>query len=270
MKNAPFKKKISFTDKNKNRFNVDVEIAYPHIMQGGKRVPNSKLKLQFSASGDFGGSSGQCLDSIVAANDAQQHLVDLWKDYHLDTIPAGFLHDLTDIIADIEKAEEAREFVEYADDAQLLRIIEEKTEFTDRDAQLCAAFVKMFQLKMDDLADIKIDGNECTVEGFDYLAGNDDDMNDAVKEEIKNSCWAFNPGFLAEQTDLPIQVFEALVQQCESAQEAIEKLIDKTCGMDEFCEAAESADGRGHFLNRYSGDEESAEVEGITFYAYRQ
>lgn len=272
MKNVPFCKKLNFTDANKNRFEVEVEIEYPHITHGlkGRRVPNSELSLQFSASGNYGGSSGQCLDSINPHNNAQQKLVDMWKEYHLKSIPKGFLNDLTAIISDIEKAENEREEIEFADDAQLLKIIEEKTDFTDRDAQLCAAFVKMFDLKMDDLTDVEIDGNECKVQGIDYLAGNDDDMNDAVKEEIKRTCWAFNPSFLAEQTDLPIEVFEALVEKCEGAQDAIEKLIDKTCGMDEFAEAAESADGRAHFLNRYDGNEEEAEVEGITFYAYRQ
>ncbi len=38
---------------------------------------------------------------------------------------------------------------------------------------------------------------------------------------------------------------------------------------DEFVSQAISADGRGHFLNTYDGNENEQTIEGTTFYIYR-
>ena len=55
-------------------------------------------------------------------------------------------------------------------------------------------------------------------------------------------------------------------KKCEGANDAILALIKKTDGgLDGFVEDAISADGRGHFLSSYDGDEN----EENGFYIYR-
>lgn len=53
-------------------------------------------------------------------------------------------------------------------------------------------------------------------------------------------------------------------KHCEDANDTIRALIDNSCGLDDFVEAAISADGRGHFLNSYDSNE--YEVDGFFIY----
>jgi len=107
----------------------------------------------------------------------------------------------------------------------------------------------------------------------DYRVLTDEEADEAVKEEIENSVWAFKAEFILYECDLPLELAPAIQtfqeEKCESANEAILELIEKTCGLDEFVESAISADGRGHFLSSYDGDEYEETVEGTTFYIYR-
>ena len=101
--------------------------------------------------------------------------------------------------------------------------------------------------------------------GNDYAVGTDEEADVAVAENIENSAWTFNADFLASQTGLPQEVFEALQPQCENANEAIIACIRQTCGLDKFLSAAVQADGRGHFLSSYGG----TEIEEQGFFIYK-
>src|SRR4051812_27567705 len=70
------------------------------------------------------------------------------------------------------------------------------------------------------------------------------------------------PSFLAEMTDFDQEVFEAIADngKCESNNDVIYNTIKKTCGIDTFVEAAISADGRGHFMSSYDGNENEETV----------
>ena len=81
----------------------------------------------------------------------------------------------------------------------------------------------------------------------EYLVLNEEEREERVTDYIKQSLWAFNASFLAGETGLPEEVFTALNEKCESGNEAIEKLIEKTCGMESFVDAATSADVTGIF-----------------------
>lgn len=91
----------------------------------------------------------------------------------------------------------------------------------------------------------------------DYLVFTDDEADLYAYENVKQTLWAFNPDFLAGETGLPVEVFQALADsyRCEGNNDAIEKMIDATCGLYSFVQAAISVDGRGHFMNSYDGDE---------------
>lgn len=109
----------------------------------------------------------------------------------------------------------------------------------------------------------------------DYLVLTDKEADEKAAKYIKDSLWAFNAEFLAAQTDLPVEVFTAIIEngKCESNNDVMEQIINKSGDMEEFISSAISADGRGHFMSSYDGNEneESINVEGerFTFYIYR-
>lgn len=94
------------------------------------------------------------------------------------------------------------------------------------------------------------------IDGVEYAFAPDDAAADlACAEYIEQSLWAFNSDFLAGETDLPSEVFEILARQCEAGNDAILKIVERTCSLDSLVESAIGADGRGHFLNSYDGCE---------------
>jgi len=104
--------------------------------------------------------------------------------------------------------------------------------------------------------------------GNDYLVLTDSEADEKAKEYILDSVWAFNASFLAGETGIDEEVFTAIQanDRCESNNSAILRLIDDE---DSFVESAISADGRGHFMNSYDGNENEENVFGDTYYIYR-
>ena len=102
-----------------------------------------------------------------------------------------------------------------------------------------------------------------------FLVLTDEEADAHARQYIEESVWAFNASFLAGQTGLPESAFEALSKQCEAGNEPIMQMIQATCGIDSFVEAAISADGRGHFLARYDHEEREFNNGRMTFYIYR-
>lgn len=109
----------------------------------------------------------------------------------------------------------------------------------------------------------------------EFLVLTDDEADEKVKEEIRQSLWAFNPDFILRHTKAyenttdyeDRAIIEALKEVqgkiCEGANELVYALIND---FDEFCEDAIDADGRGHFLSYYDGKE----YESDNFYIYRR
>lgn len=108
--------------------------------------------------------------------------------------------------------------------------------------------------------DIYSFGNE------EYMILTDDEADEKVAEYIKDSVWAFNPSFLSSHSGIDEDVFKLLQDKCESANEAVLKLIKD---FDEFVEDAVATDGRGHFLSSYDGYENEQEHDNETYYIYR-
>lgn len=109
-----------------------------------------------------------------------------------------------------------------------------------------------------------VDNEVCTDVG-DFLVLTDSEADDAVREYIKESVWAFNADFLASHIEAldADDITRLRGDKCEDINDALIKLIDD---FDSFVDDAVSADGRGHFLSGYDGDE--LELEG-DLYAYR-
>ena len=104
----------------------------------------------------------------------------------------------------------------------------------------------------------------------DYLVCTDEEADEAAKEYIKESVWAFNADFIINHSKLPYEAIEMVEgfqsAKCEDANETILALIDD---FDDFVSDAISADGRGRFLSFYDGEENEETVNGETYYIYR-
>lgn len=117
-----------------------------------------------------------------------------------------------------------------------------------------------------DVEEVELKGEYYVAEGYDYEVHNWEEREERVTEYIRNSLWAFNADFLANMTDLPEEVFEALSEKYEGGNDAIERIITKTCGLEAFVDEAISYDGYGHFMSSYDGEE--IELDG-DLYAYK-
>lgn len=103
----------------------------------------------------------------------------------------------------------------------------------------------------------------------EYMVLSEQERYEKTKKYIQETLWAFCPSFLAKETGLPEKVFHALTEMCESGNSAILALIEKTCGLDAFIEAAIKTDGYGNFLSSYDGKEKRVSVKGEDYFIYR-
>jgi hypothetical protein len=108
--------------------------------------------------------------------------------------------------------------------------------------------------------------------GLEYAIGTDEEAQEACKDYIKQSLWAFNSSFILSHSkvgynpEIEKSLKEMQGKLCESANELVGALIED---LDEFIEDAIGSDGRGSFLSRYDSSEVEVVEDGETFYAYR-
>ena len=133
------------------------------------------------------------------------------------------------------------------------------------------ALAEFFEVDIDEIEETLELYNvfEVESEAGEYKVLTEDEADAEVRDYIEDILWAFNPSFLAGETGIDEEVFKPLSNLCESANPAIKAIIDGTCGLDSFVEAAISADGRGHFLSHYDGVEEDIRVGEEYFLIYR-
>lgn len=101
----------------------------------------------------------------------------------------------------------------------------------------------------------------------EYAVGTDEEADKACAEYIKQTAWAFRPEFVASECGMPEaeEIIQAAQAKCEDSNDAILAIIKGSCGIASFVDSAISADGRGHFLAQYDGNEN----EQGNFYIYR-
>jgi hypothetical protein len=99
----------------------------------------------------------------------------------------------------------------------------------------------------------------------EYLILTDDEADARANDSIRESAWAFNASFLVDYLPEGVgeEVVEALQPQSEGANDAILAMIGER--FDDFASDAISADGRGHFLSGYDGEE----IEDGEWFGYR-
>ncbi len=104
----------------------------------------------------------------------------------------------------------------------------------------------------------------------EYIVCSDKEADKRVADYIKDSVWAFNVTFIASHSkidyDETLDIVKAIQDKCEGANAGITALIKN---MKKFIADAVSADGRGHFLSHYDGEENEVMVGGKRWYIYR-
>lgn len=116
--------------------------------------------------------------------------------------------------------------------------------------------------------DVKVLDEDTTYEadGCEYLVLTDKEADEKARESILESVWAFNKSFLdchsEAISEMDEDVFSKIQEMCEGANKTILRLIDD---VDHFVDDAILADGRGHFMSSYDGEEN--EQDG--YYIYR-
>ena len=108
------------------------------------------------------------------------------------------------------------------------------------------------------------------VDGFEYLVLTEDEADEVAAAYIADSLWAFNAEFILDTCRLNNAPETArclrnmLEDACEGANEFVLALVEGTCGLDRFVQAAIDADGRGHFISQYDGEEN--DCDGLYIY----
>lgn len=289
-----YKRTVVFIDKSRNKFTINCTITF---LRNG--YP------EFTASGSYGGSIGQCLDSIVPANEYQQELVDIWNKWHLNgmnsgnpkqqeaikkweaegnkydytkacdylksinlfevdgfkyrhswytnVLPEDFQDKLDTLLDNIEEAEEERKSTPLADmfkdDYELYKFIDDIGLFTFDEIPIVMMFCHEDNLCQEDLDDIVFNKYRVTVQGIEYLAGTDSEMDDAWDEYL-----------------------ESYIDDCvigcidnKHARDMLERYFDR-----EAWKKDARMYGRENSLNRYDESEIKYKFNEVYYYAYRQ
>lgn len=130
------------------------------------------------------------------------------------------------------------------------------------------ALANFLECEKDDIKEER-NGGYFSVGAKEYLVLTDEEAEERVTDYIKDSLWAFKASFILGECGLPLSGEESLEtmqkKSCEGANDFILALVENTCGLEQFIEDAISADGRGHFLSSYDGEEN----EQNGYYIYR-
>lgn len=117
--------------------------------------------------------------------------------------------------------------------------------FNEPEKAIAIAIMFDISLKdIDDLIEEPTKGNIWKIEGFEYLFGTDDEMDDEWDEYLENY---LDECVLSELSEIAKRYFD-----------------------EEAWKSDAKTDGRGHSLNRYDGGELSITINDEIYYAYRQ
>jgi hypothetical protein len=151
--------------------------------------------------------------------------------------------------------------IEYAEKMEALKgyLIEQECFTSDEVEDLTETFWESFEV--------------C---GREYAVFTDEEADFAARSNILDSLWAFNPHFILRHTNF---YSTSSVEEDEAFEDALKELQGRICeganpiiralivNLDEFVNDAIQADGRGHFIAQYDGEE--IEINGGKYYAYR-
>ena len=146
----------------------------------------------------------------------------------------------------------------------------DKVDLDDNRALVLLAWLRVNEsnnYEPDDI--VNADDNTFDVGSFQYRVLDEEEANGVCCNYIEETLWAFTPSFLSYMTNLPEEVFQFLSEKCEDANDPILRIVKSTCGIDKLVNEAICADGRGHFIASYDGEENEFVGGGRYFYIYR-
>jgi len=120
------------------------------------------------------------------------------------------------------------------------------------------ALANYLECEVDELKKTAYDENTFEYGNQEYLVLTDSEADEKAKEDILDSLWAFNTSFILSHTEIDWnnrteKAIQKMQQElCEDANEIVKALIKD---LDQFVDDAILADGRGHFLSGYDGEE---------------
>ena len=147
------KRTVSFIDANNHRAIIDVEIT------------TRNKYFEFTASGQYKGSYGQCLDQIKPRTQSQGNLIRWWEKCHLKELKVKNSDDIINRICDNIQQEEKwfqANKTKKEGEEKTLELMEE-WGIDEENLEACEAFMKVFGL--DELSDFE--ENYCGVWGDD-------------------------------------------------------------------------------------------------------
>lgn len=110
--------------------------------------------------------------------------------------------------------------------------------------------------------------------GQEYKVLTDEEADKEAADYIKDSLWAFNADFILQHTSIYEETTDREDQEIIKALQMVQSSICESCNalvkalisdIDQFIYNAINADGRGHFLSSWDGEE----YESGNFYIYR-
>jgi len=131
-----------------------------------------------------------------------------------------------------------------------------------------SALAELLGIEPEDVQEATYSENTYDADGGEWLVLTDEEADEAAHDYIRESVWAFLPEFVAGYVPdgIDADTLQAIQgERCEDANAPILALIEAGAGFDDFAADAIAADGRGHFLAQYDGEEREARE----FYVYR-
>lgn len=125
---------------------------------------------------------------------------------------------------------------------------------------------------LEDITEHRHDPDALEYDGAELLILTEEEANERAADYIRETLWAFNANFLWKYMPegLAADDIEALRgDRCESVNDAFLALVGDN--FDRLVEDAIAADGRGHFLNSWDGEEYDLEDESgrVVFFGYK-
>ena len=278
------KRTVKFKDAKGNVAVIDVELR------------KEEKGLVFTASGEYCGHLGQCLDSIKPKNDAQKRLIELWEKYHLNDMHAGTEKQENAI----KQWEKQGNKYHYEDVCLMLKAIGLYADngFKYGHGWQYRALPVNIEEEVNTLCN-EIERTETELRGDITVKKALDEKLEFDEQETDLSNYSNEVLALAINLDLTIEELEEIDQagnylthggrdyfvgtEDEGHEEARIYLTDDpylwqeavkagntTSGLEEWAEEVINIDGVGHLLNRYDGGEKIEEVNGIDYYIYRR
>ena len=132
------------------------------------------------------------------------------------------------------------------------------------------------EIDAENITTVRDESHEFGVIHGDYLVLTDEEADALVKERILEDVWAFKTEFLLPRLRINItnhnhgrllKAFRKLQEElCEDANDVLRPMLKDE---EQFVREAVSADGRGHFLSGYDGEENDSSADGVSFYIFR-